>query len=503
MIFDVFSFLAAGSRGRGAVIIKILMLSVSFYVLTLVLSWRFLGLWAPLFSLLITASALIFNLWFGRMVKGKKDETGRAGSFVDLCRVLSGRSGKKNLPEEILVWIRKHLKPAEVSLYLQGPNQDYVRDSGRKEQEAETPSDRILSSGAFVGFLKYSKRPLFRPQAALSGVLSREEEQIRDRMLKLSAEVTVPLIAGDDLVGFINLRYGKEGPVPSEKMMDGMSDLFSQIAVALQNRLLCDQLRSSQARMRRADRLALIGTLTAGMAHEIRNPLVSIKTYFQLLPERYHDQEFRDRFQKVASQEVDRIGRLIEELLKFSRPSDPNFRPVNLHDLIEEVLILLESTTAASGVELRRSFDEDNASEIMCDPEQIKQVLLNIAYNALDAVKGKGVGVVWFRTRYDRDDGTGFVHLEIEDTGTGMTSMEIEKLFTPFYTNKSSGTGLGLAISRQIIEEHLGSITVESEKGRGTTFCLHLPKNPIRHERRKEHNINGRLERKLTFQLKS
>ncbi len=499
MIFYDFPFSTAGLRLKGRLIVSLLMLSAAFYFLTLLLSRWLLGLWTPLFSLLITASGLIFYALSGLFANERGDEISREGFSRDLCRILSGRSGSKNLSEEILSWIKRQGQLTDASLYLQGPNQDYVRDPFPQGEEAETASGRILNSDSFVSLLKYSKRPLFRLDAS-SGVQGREEQLVRERMLKLPAEVVVPLLVAEDLVGFINLGCRKDGSAPSEKMIHEMSDLFSQIAVALQNRLLCDKLRNSQARMRRADRLALLGTLTAGMAHEIRNPLVSIKTYFQLLPERYQDQEFRDRFQKVASNEVDRISKLIEELLKFSRPSDPNFRPVNLHELVEEVLIFLEATADCSGVELRRSFDEENASEILCDPEQIKQVLLNIAHNAFDAVNGQGV--VWFRTHYDRDVGAGFVHLEIEDTGTGMTSMEIEKLFTPFYTNKPSGTGLGLAISRQIVEEHLGNISVESEKGRGSTFCLHLPKNPLQHERRKEHSINGRLERKLTFQVK-
>jgi signal transduction histidine kinase len=271
--------------------------------------------------------------------------------------------------------------------------------------------------------------------------------------------------------------------------------LYETRGILLKDRGLSGKYQNSKAYMRRTDRLAMLGTLTAGLAHEIRNPLVSIKTYFQLLPEKYQDQEFRERFQKVAAGEVDRISRLVEELLEFSRPSDPDFRPVNMQQLIEEVVTLLESTARARGVELKEVFGEENPPDVLCDPEQIKQVLLNLAHNAFDAANGQGV--VLLRTRYDPiEDPSGFVHIEVEDNGLGMTPEEIEKLFTPFYTTKTSGTGLGLAISRQIVEEHLGTISAKSRYGEGSTFYLRLPQKPPLHERRKRKNRLNRQQRK-------
>ncbi len=271
--------------------------------------------------------------------------------------------------------------------------------------------------------------------------------------------------------------------------------LYETREVLLKDRGLSGKRQNSKAFMRRTDRLAMLGTLTAGLAHEIRNPLVSIKTYFQLLPERYQDKEFRERFQKVAAGEVDRISRLVEELLEFSRPSDPDFRPVNMQQLIEEVVTLLESTAEERGVELKEIFGEENPPDVLCDPEQIKQVLLNLVHNAFDATNGQGV--VLLRTRYDTtEDPSGFVHIEVEDNGLGMTPEEVEKLFTPFYTTKTSGTGLGLAISRQIVEEHLGTISAKSRYGKGTTFYLRLPQKPPLHERRKRKYRFGRQKRK-------
>lgn len=401
----------------------------------------------------------------------------------DLCRIISGGVTGESLKKEILSLIRRHLNLSEATLYLQGPREDYVCDAVPPGAGVKKAQDRILFSDPLVGVLKCEKRPLFRSALATK---SRDGNQnaLRDRMLQRAVEVSVPLLVGEELVGFLNLGPRQDGTASPPDQIEGLSELFSQVALVLQNRMLCEKLRRSQARMRRADRLALLGTLTAGLAHEIRNPLVSIKTYFQLLPERYDDQEFRERFQKVAAGEVDRISRLVEKLLEFSRPSDPEFRTVDLGELLYEVVTLLESRAAELRITLKRSA-EGTSGLILCDPEQLKQVLINIAQNGMDAVDPGGE--ISFRMRYDEQGGpAAFVHIEIEDNGSGMTPEEIEKLFVPFHTTKTSGTGLGLAISRQIIEEHMGSISVESRPGQGSIFYVHLPLNPPMHDRRKE-----------------
>ncbi len=281
-------------------------------------------------------------------------------------------------------------------------------------------------------------------------------------------------------LGLIRLFLGSWAVTASGMLTLGAVALL----FALQASFLPRPKRESSG-MRRSDRLSLLGTFTAGLAHEIRNPLVSIKTYFQLLPERYDDQDFRDRFQKVASKEVDRISRLVEELLEFARPSNPKFRPINIHALLDEVLTLVDAGARKRKIELMRDYGAVPPEEIVCDPEQIKQVLLNIVRNAFDAVNGDGRVV--FRTRSSMPaDEKGLFVIEIEDNGVGITEEQQGRLFTPFFTTKSSGTGLGLAISRQIVEDHLGTITLESRPKIGTKFRLQLPRNPQLHERRRE-----------------
>ncbi len=402
----------------------------------------------------------------------------------DLRKSLFDHAGRETFPAEISSLLKRHLELDEVSLYVQGQQDDYVRiDLSGKEPDVRE-ADPVRASDPFVELLKRSLKPVVRSSLPGEGGGS-NLKSIRERMERLSSRVTVPLLAGGDLVGFINMNCRRGGRILRFRRLEELPLLFAPIAWVLQNTFLREKIRHSQARIRRTDRLAVLGTLTASLAHEIRNPLVSIKTYFQLLPERYEDREFRERFQKVASNEVERLSRLVEDLLTFSRPSNPELRSVDLHSLISEVVTLLEPAALRKKVHFLCHFDTEGGEEILCDPGQMRQVFLNILQNAFDSVDGEGT--VFLRTRYDREAGDlGFVHVEIEDTGVGMCEEELGRLFTPFYTTKSSGTGLGLAISRQIVEEHLGSIAVESRPGEGTTFTLHLPKNPGHHERRKE-----------------
>ena len=247
--------------------------------------------------------------------------------------------------------------------------------------------------------------------------------------------------------------------------------------------------------MRRADRLASLGTLAAGMAHEIKNPLVALKTFTQLLPEKYSDREFRENFSRLANQEVDRINYLVEQLLDFARPSLPSFRKTDICEILGNTLFLLRSKLAEQNIEVREDIGKRPLT-IMADGDQLKQVLLNIIINALQAMEEPGVLTVKVGVRYATESGTvsargeglarrlhrlwsqDCVVIEIADTGKGIDPKDLPHLFDPFFTTKESGAGLGLAIAHSIIEEHGGTIDVKSAVGEGTTFLITMPMLP-------------------------
>ena len=255
---------------------------------------------------------------------------------------------------------------------------------------------------------------------------------------------------------------------------------FDQMAERLVQRER--ELKQSQDTLRRADRLSSLGLLTAGLAHEIRNPLVAIRTFTQLLPERYDDPEFREGFQGLALKEVDRICGLITDLLTFARPSKPNVAPENVNDVVDNIARILETQAKEKGVEISRQFGVD-LPKAWIDREQMKQVFMNLILNAIQAMTGAGTVTLLSRTveRNGVQPAGEFVQVEVRDNGIGIPEENLQHIFDPFFTSKDEGSGLGLAVSHQIVQEHGGFVTVESTVGKGTSFFVHVPVGkPIR-----------------------
>jgi signal transduction histidine kinase len=306
--------------------------------------------------------------------------------------------------------------------------------------------------------------------------------QVAEKMGKLDAEISVPIISKQKLIGFLNLGHKEGREIYSSEELELLSTLANQAAIALENARLYENLKQSQDTLRRADRLSSLGLLTAGLAHEIRNPLVAIRTFTQLLPERYNDAEFREGFQGLALKEVDRICGLINDLLSFARPSRPNVAEENMNDVVDGIARILETEAKEKGVEIARDFGLD-LPKVWIDREQMKQVFMNLILNAIQAMREGGS--IFISTRLISRDEAGlsgqFVQVEVRDTGIGIPAENLDHIFDPFFTSKDEGSGLGLSISHQIVQEHGGYVTVESKLDVGTTFFVNLPTGkPIR-----------------------
>jgi PAS domain S-box-containing protein len=251
-----------------------------------------------------------------------------------------------------------------------------------------------------------------------------------------------------------------------------------------------------ELQIRRSDRLASLGTLSAGMAHEIKNPLVSLKTFAQLLPERYQDSDFRDTFSNLIGHEIDRIDSLVNQLLRFARPAKPILKPLHAHEILEKALTLVGHRLYQKDIKLQRFWQAD-VDTIHGDADQLEQVFLNFFLNAMDAMKTQGELSVTTEIRSDEHwvnpraytngdstaNGNGSGHgqapeallISIRDTGEGIKAEDIPHVFDPFFTTKDYGTGLGLSVVHGIIQEHGGQIEVESELQKGTVFHILLP----------------------------
>ena len=310
-------------------------------------------------------------------------------------------------------------------------------------------------------------------------------------MSLLEAEVSIPFISRGQLIGMINLGYKFNKDIYSHEDIELLSTLANQTAIAIENARLYEDLKRSKSYIRRADRLASLGTLTAGLAHEIRNPLVAIKTLTQLLPERLDDEEFRTQFLQIASGEVDRISSLVTELLEFARPSDPKLELEDINTILDGMILLVSTETKKKQINIIKNYASD-LPPIQIDREQIKQVFLNILLNAIEATSENGKITVKTRS-FIKPGGEPYAQIEFTDTGCGIPEEYLEDIFNPFFTTKSTGSGLGLSISNQIIQDHRGYIDVESQLDKGSSFFINLPVNQEHPKRRKsdfENNQN-------------
>lgn len=244
------------------------------------------------------------------------------------------------------------------------------------------------------------------------------------------------------------------------------------------------QIKRLESNVQRADRLNSIGTMAAGMAHEIKNPLQSIKTFTQLLLDRYDDADFRNTFAEVVPPEVDRIDSIVTRLLHFARPQPVSFRLHDIRQILTNVFALVENQMRKAGVALHMDMPEDSVG-VMADNQQLHQVFLNLVLNAIESMTDSPNPMIEVKvsTGHGRLQQKGSVlrhdvpcvRTVIRDRGCGISRDHLKQLFTPFFTTKSDGSGLGLSVVHGIITEHQGVIDVSSTPGAGSSFTVTFP----------------------------
>jgi two-component system NtrC family sensor kinase len=250
-----------------------------------------------------------------------------------------------------------------------------------------------------------------------------------------------------------------------------LADAFNFMASALKKR--DEKLREfTTRRIMESERLAHIGQLAAGVAHEINNPLQGIVTYSHLLLERPQvDSGMQESLKKIVTQ-ANRCRDIIRGLLDFSRQRKPEKRLSNVNRVLDECIALVDTQALFHNIRIVKHLAQD-LPQVPMDPSQIQQVFMNMIINAAEAMDG--VGQLTLTTRHVPADSA--VEVEFTDTGHGVSEDDMDRIFSPFFTTKEvgHGTGLGLAISYGIVKEHKGTITVESQVGKGTTFTIRLP----------------------------
>jgi len=296
----------------------------------------------------------------------------------------------------------------------------------------------------------------------------------------LDVAACAPLTAQHGIVGALvvlaegEVRWGED----TVRLLEAVG---SQVGVAIENARLytrisqyAEELARSQAQLIQAEKLAAMGRLTASIAHELNNPLQAIQNCLHLILHRSLDEEKQRKYLTMAQEEVERLISTVQRMLDFYRPSTTQHRATDVHQVVDDVLALTNKRLERGRVRVRRVFDP-RVPPLNAIKNQLKQVFLNLVVNAVEAMP-KG-GELTIRTTLSPDGR--WVSITFSDQGMGLSQQARAHLFEPFYTTKRKGTGLGLSVSYGIIEQHGGSIEIDSSEGQGSCFTVRLPTGPI------------------------
>jgi len=271
--------------------------------------------------------------------------------------------------------------------------------------------------------------------------------------------------------------FGHRIEVTSQDELGQLSTAFNEMSAQLA------RVRELEERLRRADRLAALGTMAAGIAHDIRNPLTSILIFSQLMSLHHDDPDVREKFNRVVPRELERVQAVIEDMMELARPAAIHREPVNLNELVAQVLELYENQASTQSIKVAREYEQD-LPFCMADRKRLHRCFSNVVSNGIQAMPNGGdltlrthhVATMVFPSSGLPDPRPEpAIQVTISDTGQGIPADRLSRIFDPFFTTKEKGMGLGMAITHRIIEDHKGTIDVQSEMGVGSTFTVHLP----------------------------
>ena len=362
-----------------------------------------------------------------------------------------------------------------IFLFLPDENTEKYKMQGLEDKNVSY----FMGRGKLVNWLAVNERPLVVSKS--SSLLSYFSEEERKLLARLNAELVYPLNVMNRISGILVMGKKMNGKEFDKKELELLSLLLGQAAFAIEHASLYEIQRDRLKRMYRTDRLAVLGELAAGAAHEIKNPLTSIRSTIQYLSNDFDVGSEKGQMMHELLNETERINKIVQGLLSFARPSELNSMEVNLEQLINQTLLLVNNTLRKQQIEVEFEYFTEQTT-IMGDAEQLKQVCLNIILNAVEAMKENDESHP--RTLYiSMEEGTlidvrsRYLLISFEDTGKGIDGENIENVFNPFFTTKEEGTGLGLAICYGIINRHKGELEVRSTLGKGTCFTIKLPQH--------------------------
>jgi len=294
----------------------------------------------------------------------------------------------------------------------------------------------------------------------------------------LSRRMTRPMEALTEGVAAVGRGdFTRQIEVASRDELGQLSAAFNQMTVQLA------RVRELEERLARADRLAALGTMAAGIAHDIRNPLTSIQIFSQLMSSRPDDPSVREKFERIVPRELQRVQNVIEDMMELARPTALQLEPLDLNQLLVELVELFEAQMAGQKITVRRDLDP-NLPPMMGDRKRLHRCFGNFTTNAIQAMAGGGelrLETACIPAMLFPDSATSgaepkpAIRVRFGDTGPGIPPERLSRIFDPFFTTKEKGLGMGMAIAHRVIEDHQGTIDVESTVGKGTAFIVYFP----------------------------
>ncbi len=339
------------------------------------------------------------------------------------------------------------------------------------------PEESIVARSIF------EKKPFVIPDAS-------QDPRVNPALKKkfdLHSLVAIPLLAKERALGAIAADHVEPGKNITKETLESVMTFAQQAGLAIHNAFMYEELktfsrqmeekiqkttadlRKAEAQLIRSEKLAALGQLAAGIAHEIRNPLTSINILIHSLTESFPSETPHREDLRVVEEEIHRINEIIDQFLRFAKPAPPLFEKADVLPIFEETLQLLRPQIERQRISVQKKFQ--SLPSITVDKEQMKQVILNLLMNAIQAMPTGGRLELSGQLSGDPN----WIQFSIKDSGMGIPPGDMDKLFDPFFSTKEGGVGLGLSIAHRIIDQHHGKIEVESTSGKETLFTLWLP----------------------------
>lgn len=415
---------------------------------------------------------LIFEELLGRLRRRRLNRR----AVQDLSRSLALIVDREALEASVAARIRELFNPGRmVILEPDAATAGFLPGFSFGFEDGALSGLRLAARGKLARWLAVNETSLVLDRQP--GVHEYLDPPERDLLDGLRLNVCVPMVSLNRLTGLLLLGSDRPGWTLGRADAELLNLLASQASLAFENAALYRAQRERLDRLHRAERLAAVGQLAAGVAHEIRNPLTAIRSTMQYLLRGLDPAEPKHQLVADLLSEVDRINGTVGGLLSLSRSGEIRRVECDLLEPLGRAVLLVQARAAEQEVRIESSNPGGGELRVLGDPGSLQQVFLNLLLNAVQSMTGGGrISVTAALSPALRgSDGPRWVEVRIADTGPGIPPEQLRRVFDPFYTTKRDGTGLGLAISHGLIEQHEGEIRMESEMGVGTTVSVRLP----------------------------